>query len=157
MTAARSLSNERTLGRTGASIEAVSLGGEGILRTRGRTSEAAAMILAALEHGVRYCDTAPAYDDSQIYYGEAFRRSPGARDRVFMASKTHERTRDGALALLEDSLRKLGTDRIDLWQMHDSPDEARFRGDLRSERRDRGRGARQAGGKGPIRGPHGTP
>jgi predicted aldo/keto reductase-like oxidoreductase len=38
---------------------------------------------------------------------------------VFLASKTHERTRDRALRLLDDSLRRLGTDWLDLWQMHD--------------------------------------
>jgi aryl-alcohol dehydrogenase-like predicted oxidoreductase len=108
------------LGRTGASVEAVSLGGEGILRTRGRQAEAVPMIVEALRLGVRYCDTAPAYDQSQDYYGEAFRAAgPGARERVFLASKTHARGRDSALKLLDDSLRRLGTDHLDLWQLHD--------------------------------------
>jgi aryl-alcohol dehydrogenase-like predicted oxidoreductase len=110
----------RALGRTGAQVLPVSLGGEGILRTHGRSAEAVPMILEALRLGVRYCDTAPAYSSSQDYYGEAFRAAgPGARDRVFLASKTHARDRDGALRLLDDSLRRLGTDRLDLWQMHD--------------------------------------
>ena len=110
----------RKLGRTGASVEAVSLGGEGILRTRGRHAEAVPMIVEALRLGVRYCDTAPAYDQSQDYYGEAFRAAgPGARERVFLASKTHARSRDGSLRLLDDSLRRLGTDHLDLWQLHD--------------------------------------
>src|SRR6185436_3782463 len=77
----------RALGKTGAPVEAVSLGGEGILRTTGRTAEATAMLRAAFAAGVRYCDTAPAYADSQDYYGAAFRASPGARERVFLASK----------------------------------------------------------------------
>ena len=112
--------NERTLGRTGARVLPVSLGGEGILRTTGRAKEAVPIIIEALRLGVRYCDTAPAYQQSQDYYGDAFRDAgPGARDRVFLASKTHERTRDRALRLLDDSLRRLGTDRLDLWQMHD--------------------------------------
>jgi len=110
----------RKLGRTGASVEAVSLGGEGILRTHGRHAEAVPMIVEALRLGVRYCDTAPAYDQSQDYYGEAFRAAgPGARERVFLASKTHARDRDGALRLLDDSLQRLGTDHLDLWQLHD--------------------------------------
>jgi aryl-alcohol dehydrogenase-like predicted oxidoreductase len=114
------MSDERPLGRTGAHVLAVSLGGEGILRTTGRAREAVPVILEALRLGVRYCDTAPAYQQSQDYYGEAFRAAgPGARDSVFLASKTHERTRDRALRLLDDSLRRLGTDRLDLWQMHD--------------------------------------
>jgi aryl-alcohol dehydrogenase-like predicted oxidoreductase len=118
--AAAAAAADRLLGRTGAQVLAVSLGGEGILRTTGRAKEAVPVILEALRLGVRYCDTAPAYQQSQDYYGEAFRQAgPGARDGVFLASKTHERKRDGALRLLDDSLRRLGTDRIDLWQMHD--------------------------------------
>jgi aryl-alcohol dehydrogenase-like predicted oxidoreductase len=114
---------ERTLGRTGARVLPVSLGGEGILRTTGRAKEAVPVILEALRLGVRYCDTAPAYQQSQDYYGEAFRAAgPRARDGVFLASKTHERTRERALRLLDDSLRRLGTDRLDLWQMHDLRD-----------------------------------
>ncbi|XXX81877.1 aldo/keto reductase [Sorangium sp. So ce134] len=110
----------RTLGRTGAQVEPVSLGGEGILRTTGRHREAVPVILEALRLGVRYCDTAPAYQQSQDYYGEAFRAAgPGAREQVFLASKTHARDRDGALRLLDDSLRRLGTDHLDLWQLHD--------------------------------------
>ena len=122
----RPAAGERTLGRTGAWVLPVSLGGEGILRTTGRAKEAVPVILEALRLGVRYCDTAPAYQQSQDYYGEAFRSAgAGARDAVFLASKTHERTRDRALRLLDDSLRRLGTDRLDLWQMHDlrTPDE----------------------------------
>jgi len=116
---------ERNLGRTGARVLPVSLGGEGILRTTGKAKEAVPVILEALRLGVRYCDTAPAYQQSQDYYGEAFRAAGAqARDAVFLASKTHERTRDRALRLLDDSLRRLGTDRLDLWQMHDLRDMA---------------------------------
>ncbi len=110
----------RTLGKTGAIVETFSLGGEGILRTHGREREAVPVIVEALRLGVRYCDTAPAYAASQDYYGAAFRElGKAARDKVFLASKTHERDRDGALRLLDDSLRRLGTDRLDLWQLHD--------------------------------------
>ncbi|WP_441291792.1 aldo/keto reductase [Sorangium sp. KYC3313] len=110
----------RTLGRTGAQVEPVSLGGEGILRTTGRHREAVPVILEALRLGVRYCDTSPAYQQSQDYYGEAFRAAgPKAREQVFLASKTHARDRDGALRLLDDSLRRLGTDHLDSWQLHD--------------------------------------
>jgi aryl-alcohol dehydrogenase-like predicted oxidoreductase len=114
---------ERSLGRTGARVLPVSLGGEGILRTTGRAREAVPVIIEALRLGVRYCDTAPAYQQSQDYYGEAFRSAgAAARKGVFLASKTHERTRDRALRLLDDSLRRLGTDWLDLWQMHDLRD-----------------------------------
>jgi aryl-alcohol dehydrogenase-like predicted oxidoreductase len=110
----------RELGRTGARVLLVSLGGEGILRTTGRARQAVPVILEALRLGVRYCDTAPAYQQSQDYYGEAFRAAgQGSRDGVILASKCHERTRDHALRLLDDSLRRLGTDHLDTWQMHD--------------------------------------
>jgi aryl-alcohol dehydrogenase-like predicted oxidoreductase len=116
-------SDLRPLGRTGTEVLAVSLGGEGILRTTGRAREAVPVILEALRLGVRYCDTAPAYQQSQDYYGAAFREAgAGARAGVFLASKTHERTRDRALRLLDDSLRRLGTEWLDLWQMHDLRD-----------------------------------
>lgn len=62
---------------------------------------------------MRYCDTAPAYQQSQDYYGEAFRvAGKGSREAVILASKCHERTRDRALRLLDDSLRRLGSDHL---------------------------------------------
>ena len=114
----------RRLGGTGAEVLAVSLGGEGILRTTGRERQAVPVILEALKLGVRYCDTAPAYQQSQDYYGAAFREAGAqARAGVFLASKVHLRHRDEALRLLDDSLRRLGTDHLDLWQMHDLRDQ----------------------------------
>ncbi|MEE8301919.1 MAG: aldo/keto reductase [Candidatus Tectomicrobia bacterium] len=110
----------RQLGKTGARVEVVSLGGEGILRTNGQHKRAVPMIGEALRLGVRYIDTAPAYQQSQDYYGAAFKNlGTKARDQVFLASKTHRRERDEALVLLDDSLKRLGTDRLDLWQLHD--------------------------------------
>ena len=92
------------------------LGGEGVLRTHGRMAEAVAVIHRALDQGVNYCDTAPAYAGSLDYYGAAL----GERRRdVFLASKTHDRTRDGSLRLLDESLKRLRTDHLDLWQLHD--------------------------------------
>lgn len=106
----------RPLGKTGVEATLFGLGGEGVLRTHGREAEAVQVIHRALDQGVNYCDTAPAYDSSMDYYGLALN---GRRQQVFLASKTHERTRDGSLRLLDDSLRRLGTDRLDLWQLHD--------------------------------------
>lgn len=110
----------RPLGKTGLMVEPVSLGGEGILRTTGRFGEAVPVVMEALRLGVRYCDTAPAYQQSQDYYGQAFQNlGKTARDRVIMASKTHERDYDGALRLLDNTLKRIGTDHLDIWQMHD--------------------------------------
>jgi predicted aldo/keto reductase-like oxidoreductase len=79
-------------------------------------AEAVAVIHRALDQGVNYCDTAPAYEGSLDYYGAAL----GERRRdVFLASKTHDRTRDGSLRLLDASLKRLRTDHLDLWQLHD--------------------------------------
>jgi predicted aldo/keto reductase-like oxidoreductase len=106
----------RPLGRTGRLVSLFGLGGEGVLRTHGRGDEAASVIERAIHQGVTYCDTAPAYASSMDYYGATL----GARrSRVFLASKTHERSRDGSLRLLDDSLRRLRTDHLDLWQLHD--------------------------------------
>src|SRR5437764_13002332 len=106
----------RPLGQTGRDVTLFGLGGEGVLRTHGRTAEAVRVIHRALDQGVNYCDTAPAYAGSMDYYGAAL----GERRRdVFLACKTHDRTRDGSLRLPDDALRRLRTDYLDLWQLHD--------------------------------------
>ena len=105
----------RLLGKTGVHVTIVGLGGEGILRTWDQRDKAVAVIRRALERGITYCDTAPAYSASQDYYGEALGE---LRSRIFLASKTHDRSRDGSLRLLEQSLKRLRTDRLDLWQLH---------------------------------------
>ena len=106
----------RPLGSTGVNVTMLGLGGEGMLRTWGRKRHATPIVQRALDLGITYCDTAPAYSGSQDYYGAVL----GERRReIFLASKTHERTRDGSLRLLEDSLKRLKTDHLDLWQLHD--------------------------------------
>jgi predicted aldo/keto reductase-like oxidoreductase len=106
----------RLLGQTGAVVTLFGLGGEGVLRTYDRTAEAVRVIHRALEHGVNYYDTAPAYAGSLDYYGAALGER---RAEIFLASKTHDRTRDGSLRLLEQSLRRVRTTHLDLWQLHD--------------------------------------
>jgi predicted aldo/keto reductase-like oxidoreductase len=106
----------RPLGRTGQHATLFALGGEGVLRTHGRESEAVAVIHRALDQGVNYCDTAPAYASSIDYYGAALGER---RAEIFLASKTADRTRDGSLRILDDTLRRLRTDHLDLWQLHD--------------------------------------
>ena len=106
----------RLLGRTGQSVTIFGLGGEGVLRTHGREKEAVAVIQRALQQGVNYFETAPAYASSMDYYGAAL---GDRRSEIFLASKTHDRTYDGSLRLLDDSLRRLRTDYLDSWQLHD--------------------------------------
>jgi predicted aldo/keto reductase-like oxidoreductase len=106
----------RPLGRTGFEVTLFALGGEGVLRTYGRTREAVSVIHRALDEGVNYCDMAPAYAGSIDYYGAALGER---RAGLFLASKTHDRSRDGSLLLLDQTLARLKTDHLDLWQLHD--------------------------------------
>ncbi|MEI6539902.1 MAG: aldo/keto reductase [Planctomycetota bacterium] len=102
--------------RTRVLVTLFSLGGEGILRTHGEAKAVARVINRAPDQGVNYGDTAPAYASSMDYYGAALGER---RKEIFQASKTHIRTRDGSLKLLDDSLKRLRTDHLDLWQLHD--------------------------------------
>ena len=60
-------------GSTGRKVTRIGLGGEGILRTHGRSREARAVIKAALDQGITYFDTAPAYSGSQEYLGSVWK------------------------------------------------------------------------------------
>ena len=108
----------RKLGKTNYHATIFGLGGEGILRTSGYFKEAESVIKKAVEAGVNYFDTAPAYQQSRDYLGK-FLWSYTKRENIFLASKTHDRTYEGTLSLVEDSLRRLNTDYLDLLQLHD--------------------------------------
>jgi aryl-alcohol dehydrogenase-like predicted oxidoreductase len=110
----------RRLGKTGVDVTMLGLGGEGILRTYGRENEAVRLINRALDMGITYCESARAYSGSESYYGKALR---ARRRDVFLASKSHERSRRGALAHLHETLTNLGTEYLDLWQVHDVREE----------------------------------
>jgi aryl-alcohol dehydrogenase-like predicted oxidoreductase len=100
-------------------VTAVGLGGEGILRTTGRTSHAQKVIEAAISQGITYFDSAPAYQDSERYLGSFWKENSSGRQKIFQASKTGKRDRKGALSDLQNSLSRLHTDYLDLWQIHD--------------------------------------
>ncbi len=108
---------ERPLGNTGHRVRLFSLGGQATLEQPDRLDESVAIINRAIDLGVNYIDTAAAYGRglSQTYIGEVMATR---RREVFLATKTHDRTRDGSLRLLDDSLRRLQTDQLDLWQLH---------------------------------------
>jgi aryl-alcohol dehydrogenase-like predicted oxidoreductase len=106
-------------GAQGPRVTRVGLGGEGVLRTRGREAAATEVIRTALDAGVTYCDCARVYADSEKYYGAVYGAAPERRDAVFQASKSASRDRDGAMRDLEETLSRLNTDRLDLWQIHD--------------------------------------
>ncbi len=108
---------DRPLGRTGHRARLFSLGGQATLEREGTHDESVAIINRAIDLGVNYIDTAAAYGRgiSQTYIGDVMATR---RDEVFLATKTHNRTRDGSLQLLEQSLESLQTDHLDLWQLH---------------------------------------
>ena len=109
----------RILGKTNQPVTLFGLGGEGILRSSGRLQEAQAVIKKALEVGVTYFDTAPAYEQSRDYLGSVFKDLGEERKKIFIASKTNSPTYQGSMDLLEDTLKRLNTDYLDLWQLHD--------------------------------------
>ena len=103
------------LGSTGLRVTRLGLGGEGVLRSFGRDLEAHAVIGAALEAGITYLESARAYSGSERYYGTKL----GNNQNVTIATKAHDRTKAGALAMLEISLKLMGRECIDVWQLHD--------------------------------------
>lgn len=106
-------------GSTGRKVTRIGLGGEGVLRTHGRSREARAVIKAALDQGITYFDTAPAYSGSQEYLGSVWKEGGFKREDLFQTSKSAGRTKVEAWADLERSLETLGLDYLDLWQIHD--------------------------------------
>ncbi len=108
---------ERPLGRTGHNVRLFSLGGQATIEKEGTHDTSLAIINRAIDLGVNYIDTAAGYGRgiSQMYIGEVMATR---RKEVFLATKTRSRERDGALRDLEQSLKSLKTDHIDLWQNH---------------------------------------
>ena len=109
----------RIFGNTDQKVTRAGLGGEGVLRTHGRNGEAREVIEAAIAGGINYFDSARVYADSELYYGHIWKEQPELRARVFQASKSPGRDKASALADLQQSLERLQTDYLDLWQIHD--------------------------------------
>ena len=102
-----------TLGSTGITVPQNAFGALPIQRV---SKEAAvALLRRAYEGGMRFFDTARAYSDSEEKVGEAFE---GMRDKVFISSKTMARTPEKFWSDLEESLRLLKTDHLDIHQFH---------------------------------------
>jgi aryl-alcohol dehydrogenase-like predicted oxidoreductase len=107
---------ERPLGKTGHHVRLFSLGGQATLEREGTRDESVAIINRAIDLGVNYLDTARYGGGiSQKYIGEVMATR---RHEVFLATKTRDRSREGSLQLLEESLDSLQTDHLDLWQLH---------------------------------------
>lgn len=114
------------LGKIGSEVTVVGLGGEGVLRTYNKEREAQSVIHEAVRQGINYCDCARVYSESELYYGSVWKTNPEWRSSIFQTSKSASRDRDGALTDLAASLQRLGTDYLDLWQIHDVRTEEDF-------------------------------
>jgi aryl-alcohol dehydrogenase-like predicted oxidoreductase len=105
-----------------ASQARTGLGGEGVLRTKGRTQDALAMLNAAYEAGIRYFDSAPAYAGSERYYGLFWDQHPERKELAFQTSKSAQRSAKGAYEDLKRTLARMDRDHLGLWQIHDIRD-----------------------------------
>ena len=110
---------QRPLGATGDMVSALGLGGYHIGKMKSQR-EALRLVHAAIEGGITFMDNAWEYHDgrSETIMGSAIH---DRRDRVFLMTKvcTHGRGRREAMRQLEQSLRRLRTDYLDLWQIHE--------------------------------------
>ena len=109
----------RRLGRTGEQVSILCLGG-GHIGAVDDQNEAIRIMHAAIDEGMTFFDNAWDYHGgrSEEVMGRAL-SEPGKRDKVFLMTKNCERDYKGSKSNLEDSLRRLKTDRIDLWQFHE--------------------------------------
>ncbi len=109
----------RRLGRTDEQVSILCLGGWHIGAVESK-DEAIRIMHAAIDEGMTFFDNAWDYHDggSEEIMGRAL-SEPGKRDKVFLMTKNCERDYKGSMSNLEDSLRRLKTDRIDLWQFHE--------------------------------------
>ena len=103
----------RTLGKTGEQLSIIGFGGVVVMNET--TGESSNIVAEAVDRGVNYFDVAPSYGNAQERLGPAL--APYRKD-CFLACKTEGRTKDDSRAQLEESLRLLKTDHVDLYQFH---------------------------------------
>lgn len=104
---------KRRLGKTGVDLSIIAMGG--IVVTDTVQSFANKIVAEAFDRGINYFDVAPSYGNAQERLGPALEPY---RNRVFLTCKTAERSKDGAQRELDESLRLLRTDHLDLYQFH---------------------------------------
>ena len=103
----------RALGKTGLLVSAVGFGGIPIRKSR--TEDAVRLIEAALDAGITFFDTAQGYGDSEVKIGQV---AAHKRDAFILATKSPCRTAAQAEAHVNAALRRLQTEVIDLYQVH---------------------------------------
>jgi predicted aldo/keto reductase-like oxidoreductase len=109
----------RPLGQTGERVSILCLGGWHI-GAAAEKAEAIRIMHTAIDEGITFFDNAWDYHDgrSEEWMGEALAQD-GKRKKVFLMTKNCERDYAGSMKNLEDSLRRLRTDHLDLWQFHE--------------------------------------
>lgn len=100
-------------GRTGHNSTRTIFGAAALGRVTQDVADQTLQVL--LDFGINHIDTAPSYGDAEIRLGPWMAKH---RDRFFLATKTLERTREGAWKELHQSLERMQVDSVDLWQMH---------------------------------------
>jgi aryl-alcohol dehydrogenase-like predicted oxidoreductase len=108
----------RPLGDTGEKVSIVGLGGWHI-GGAGDEREAVSIMHQAIDNGITFFDNAWEYRQGKCeeWMGKALDK--GHRDKIFLMTKVCARDYEGARQQLEESLRRLNTDRLDLWQFHE--------------------------------------
>lgn len=108
---------KRPLGKTGNQVTIYGLGGLFTTSMPDRHDQAVEIVNRAIDLGINYIDTSALYGNgaSELNIGAVMRTR---RKEVFLASKSHNYTYDGTMALVEQSLRRLQTDHLDLYQHH---------------------------------------
>jgi len=109
----------RSLGRTGEKVSVIGLGGFHLGKPELGESESIHIIRAAIDNGINFLDNCWDYNDgeSEIRMGKALRN--GYRARTFLMTKVDGRDKRTAARQIEESLRRLETDYIDLLQFHE--------------------------------------
>lgn len=106
-----------TLGKSGLKVSKITLGGFH-MRVRGEEN-GIEIIHRAIDLGINFFDSAHKYHngESDITYGKAL--TGGRRHKVLIMTKAQLRDKDGAMKQLEESLKRMNTDYLDLWQCHE--------------------------------------
>ncbi|MBC8097223.1 MAG: aldo/keto reductase [Akkermansiaceae bacterium] len=109
----------RQLGRTKEMVSVIGVGGSSFAQAASE-EESIRIVQEAVDAGINFMDNAWHYHDgrSEILMGKALK---GRRDKAFLMTKdcTHGKGKDVAMAHLEDSLKRLQTDHLDLWMIHE--------------------------------------
>lgn len=111
----------RVLGKTGVEVSALCLGGHAATNPKKLSeAESSKLIQRAVDEGITFMDNCWDYHDgiAEERMGKALSEG-GRRDKVFLMTKVCGRSAKEATSNLEDSLRRLRTDHLDLWQFHE--------------------------------------